>query len=37
MAHVDSRDSVRFKPDPCRYPVIGIRDVFDQLRALRWQ
>jgi hypothetical protein len=21
MAHVDSRDSVRFKPDPCRYPV----------------
>jgi hypothetical protein len=21
MAHVDSRDSVRFKPDPCRYSV----------------
>jgi hypothetical protein len=21
MAHVDSRDSVRFKPDPCRYPA----------------
>jgi hypothetical protein len=21
MAHVDSRDSIRFKPDPCRYPV----------------
>jgi hypothetical protein len=21
MAHVDSRDSVRFKPDPCRFPV----------------
>jgi hypothetical protein len=21
MAHVDSRDSVRFRPDPCKYPV----------------
>lgn len=21
MAHVDTRDSVRFKPDPCRYPI----------------
>ena len=21
MAHVDSRDSVRFQPDPCKFPV----------------
>jgi hypothetical protein len=21
MAHVDSRDSIRFKPDPCRHPI----------------
>jgi hypothetical protein len=21
MAHVDTRDSVRFKPDPCRFPI----------------
>jgi hypothetical protein len=21
MAHVDTRESVRFKPDPCRYPI----------------
>jgi hypothetical protein len=39
MAHVDSRDSVRFKPDPCRYPVsqfpeqaymsVALRHLFD--------
>jgi hypothetical protein len=39
MAHVDSRDSVRFKPDPCRYPVsqfpeqaymsVALRNLFD--------
>ena len=35
MAHVDSRDSVRFKPDPCRYPVSRFPEQVYMSVALR--